>query len=87
MQTQVRDLMALEAQRKDKERKEGRSKQRTEEIHDTGDGRGFCLFEEAPLVWEAQDANVGCYMTVAAAVQSAAQYYRGIYDKENRAST
>ena len=49
--------------------------------------RGFCLFEEAPLVWEAQDANVECYMTVAAAVQSAAQYYRGIYDKKNRAST
>jgi hypothetical protein len=32
--------MALEAQRKDKERKEGRSKQRTEEIHDTENRKG-----------------------------------------------
>ena len=41
MQTCVRDLMALEAQRKDKERKEGRGKQRTEEIHDAGGGQGI----------------------------------------------
>ena len=69
MQTCVRDLMALEAQRKDKERKEGRSKQEVV--------RGFCLFEETPLVFEAQQE-------FAAAIQNAIQRYCVIYDEKKQ---
>lgn len=74
--------MALEAQRKDKERKEGRSKQRTEEIHDTGDGRGFCLFEEAPSVFEEQRGNLQRLKEFAAAIQNAIQCYCVLYDEK-----
>ena len=41
--------------------------------------RGFSLFEETLLVFEAQDQNVEWYMMVAAAVQSAIQCYCVIY--------
>ena len=44
--------------------------------------RGFSLFEEALLVFEAQDPNVELYMKVAAAIQNAIQCYRVIYDME-----
>ena len=40
--------------------------------------RGFALFEEALLGFEAQDANVEQYVKVAAAVQNAIQCYRVI---------
>ena len=45
------------------------------------------LFEEALLVFEAQDWNVEQYMKVAAAVQNAIQCYHVIYDKKKRANT
>ena len=49
--------------------------------------RGFSLFEEAPLVFEAQDRNVEWYTKVAAAVQNAIQCYRVICDENKRATT
>ena len=52
--------------------------------------RGFSLFEEALLVFEAQDPqdpNVGWYTKVAAAVQNTIQCYRVIYDEKKRATT
>ena len=49
--------------------------------------RGFSLFEEALLVFEAQDPNVEQYMKVAAAVQNAIQCYRVISDEKKRATT
>ena len=49
--------------------------------------KGFSLFEEALLVFEAQDQNVEQYSKVAAAVQNAIQYYRVIYDKKKTATT
>ena len=48
---------------------------------------GFSLFEEALLVFEAQDPNVEQYTKVAAAVQDAIQCYRVIYDEKRRATT
>ena len=48
--------------------------------------RGFSLFKEALLVFEAQDLNVEQYMKVAAAVQDAIQCYRVIYDEKKRAT-
>ena len=49
--------------------------------------RGFSLFEEAMLVFEAQHLNVERYMKVSAAVQNAIQCYRVIYEEEKRATT
>ena len=49
--------------------------------------RGFSLFEEALVVFEAQDPNVEWYTKVAAAVQNAIQGYRVIYDEKKRATT
>ena len=49
--------------------------------------RGFSLFEEALLVFEAQDPNVEWYTKVAVAIQNAIQCYRVIYDKKERATT
>ena len=48
--------------------------------------RGFSLFEEALLVFEAQEPNVELYTKVAATVQKAIQCYRVIYDKKKRAA-
>ena len=49
--------------------------------------RGFSLFEEALLVFEAQDPNVERFTKVAAAVRDAIQCYRVIYDEKKRATT
>ena len=49
--------------------------------------RGFSLFEEALLVFEAQDLNVEWYTKVAAAIQNAIQCYRVIYDEKRIATT
>ena len=46
--------------------------------------RGFSLFEEALLVFEAQDPNVEWYTKVATAVQNAVQCYHVIYDEKNK---
>ena len=80
--------MELEAQRKDEERQE--EEELTEELKrfTTQEmARGFSLFEEALLVFEAQDPNVGQYTKVAAAVQDAIQCYHVIYDEKKRATT
>ena len=44
--------------------------------------RGFSLFEEALLIFEAQDLNVERYTKVAAAIQNAIQCYYVIYDEK-----
>ena len=49
--------------------------------------RGLSLFEEALLVFEAQDPNTERYTKVAAAVQNAIQRYRVICDEKKRATT
>ena len=80
--------MELEAQRKDEKRQE--EEEVTEELKRFTTKEmagGFSLFEEALLVLEAQDSNIGWYAKVAAAVQNAIQCYRVIYDKKNRATT
>ena len=80
--------MELEAQRKDEEGQEeedvteGPKRFMTPEM-----ARGFSLFEEALLVYEAQDPNVERYPKVAAAVQNAIQCYLVIYDEKKRATT
>ena len=82
------DLVELEAQRKDEERQEEEEvieepkRFMTQEM-----ARGFSLFEEALLVFEAQDPNVEWYTKVAAAVQNAIQCYRVISDKKKRTTT
>ncbi len=82
------NLMELEAQRKDEERQEeeevteGPKRFMMQEMT-----RGFSLFEEALLFFEAQEPNVEHYTKVAAAVQDAVQCYRVIYDEKKRATT
>ena len=49
--------------------------------------RGSSLFEEALLVFEAQDLNIEWYTKVAAAIQNAIQCYHVIYDEKKRATT
>ena len=82
--TCAEDLMELEAQRKDGERQgeeeEPRRFTRQEAV------RGFSLFEEALLIFEAQDLNVEQCVKVAAAVQNAVWCYRVIYDEDKRAT-
>ena len=80
--------MELEAQRKDEERRQ--EEEVTEEpkrfmIKEMA--RGFSLFEERLLVFEAQNPNIEQYTKVAAAVQNAIQGYHVIYDKKKRATT
>ena len=48
--------------------------------------RRFSLFEEALLVFEAQDPNDEWYTNIAAAVQNAIQCYCVIYDQKRRAT-
>ena len=48
--------------------------------------RGVSVFEEALLVFKAQDLNVEWHMKGAAATQNAIQCYRVIYD-EKRGTT
>ena len=48
--------------------------------------RGFSLFEEALLVFEAQDLNIERYMKVATAIQNTIQCYCVIYDEKKRAT-
>ena len=46
--------------------------------------RGFSSFEEALLVFEAQDPNVEWYAKVAAAIQNVIQCYHVIYDEKKK---
>ena len=63
-----------------------RSNWRTEEIHNAGNGKEI-FFEEALLVFEAQDLNVEQYTKVAAVVQNAIQCYLVIYEEKKRSTT
>ena len=82
------DLMELEAQRKDKERQEEEEVTEEPKRFMTQEmARGFSLFEEALLFFEAQDPNVERYSKAAAAVQNAVQCYRVICDVKQRATT
>ena len=69
------DLMELEAQRKDEERQEEEVTEEPKTFMMQEVARGFSLFEEALLVFEAQDPNVEWYTKAAAAVQNAIQCY------------
>ena len=82
-----KDLMELEAQRKDEERQEEEVTEEQKRFMMQEIARGFSLFEEALLVSEAQDPNVEWYMKDAAAIQNAIQCYHVIYDEKNRATT
>ena len=79
------DRMELEAQRNEERQQEEVTEEpkrfTTQEM-----ARGFSLFEEALLVFEAPDPNVEQYTKVAAAVQNAIQCYRVIYDKKKIAT-
>ena len=82
------DLMELEVDRKDEERQQ--VEEVTEELKrfTTQEmARGFSLFEEALLVFEAQDLNVEWYTKVAAAIQNTIQCYSVIYEEKKRATT
>ena len=74
--------MELEAQRKDKERQEEEVTEELKRFTMQEMARGFSLFEEALLVFEAQDANIEWDTKVAAAVQNAIQCYCVIYDEK-----
>ena len=71
--TNNENLMELEAQRKDEERQEEEVTEEPKRFMTQEMARGFSLFEEALLVFEAQDPNVERYMKVAAAVQNVIQ--------------
>ena len=82
------DLMDLGAQRKDTEKQEEEEVTEEPKRFTTQEmARGFSLFEEELLVFEAQDPNVEEYTMVAAAVQNAIQCYHVIYDEKKRATT
>ncbi|XP_059984138.1 uncharacterized protein LOC132508194 [Lagenorhynchus albirostris] len=81
------DLMELETQRKGEERQEEEVTEEPKRYTMLETAKGFSLFEEGLLVFEAQDWNVEQYMKVATAVQNAIQCYRVIYDEEKRATT
>ena len=75
----------LEAQRKDEERREEEEvAAEPKRVTMQEMARGFSLFEEVLLVFEAQDLNVEWYMKVAAAVQNTIQCYRVIYDEKRK---
>ena len=62
----------------------GRSNWRTEEGHDAGNGTGIFLFEEALLVFEAQNLDIERYTKAAAAIQIAIQCYCVIHDDKKK---
>ena len=49
--------------------------------------RGFSVFEEALLAFEAQDLNIEWYTKGAPAVQKAIQCYCVMYDEKTRATS
>ena len=81
-----KDLMELEAQRKDEERQEEEVTEEQKRFMMQEIARGFSLFEEALLVFEAQNPNVEYYTKFAAAVQNVIQCCRVIYEEKKRAS-
>ena len=82
------DLMELEAQRKDEEKQEEEDVTEEPKRFTMQEmARGFSLFEEALLVFEAQNLKVEWYTKVAAAVQNAIQCYCVIYDEKKKATT
>ena len=75
------------AQRKDEERQEEEVTEDPKRFTAQEMARGFSLFEEALLVFEAQDLNIEQYTKGAATVQNAIQWYRVIYYEKKRATT
>ena len=76
--------MVLKVQKKDKERQEEEVTEEPKRFTMQEMAREFSLFEEALLVFEAQDPNVERYSKVAAAVQNAIQCYCVIYDEKKK---
>ena len=81
------DEKKAEAQRKHKEQQEEEVTEEPQRFMLQEMARGMSLFEEALLVFEAQDPNIERYTKVAAAVQNSIQCYRVIYDEKKRATT
>ena len=77
----------LQAPRKDKERQEEEVTEEPKRFTTQEMARGFSLFEEALLVFEAQYPNVELYTKVATAIQNAIQCYCVVYDKKKTATT
>ena len=75
------DLMELQAQRKNERRQEEDITEQLKRFIMQEMPRGFSLFEEALLVFEAQDLDAEQYTEIAAAVQNAFQCYPVIYDE------
>ena len=75
------------AQRKDEERQEEEVTEEPKRFMMQKMARGFSVFEEALLVFEAQDPNVEQYTKVAEAVLNAIQCYCVVYDQKKRATT
>ena len=77
-----KDLIKLEAQRKDEERQEEEVTEEPKRFMTQEMARRFSLFEEALLVFEAQKPNPGRYMKAGATIQNAIQCYHDIYDEK-----
>ena len=67
------DLMESEVQRKNKRRQEEEVTEEPKRFMMQEMARGFSLFEEALLAFEAQDLNIQQYTEVAEAVQNIIQ--------------
>ena len=88
MRTCVEDLIELEAQKKDEERQEEEEvTEETKKFTTQEMARGFSLYEEALLAFEAQGPNIQWHTKVAAAVLNSIQCYCVIYDEKKRATT
>ena len=77
--------MEWKPQKKDEERQE--EEEATEKLKKQKMARGFSLFEEALLVFKAQDPNVEWYTKVETANQNTIQCYCVIYNEKKRATT
>ena len=78
------DLMELEAQRKDEERQKEEVTEEPKSFTTQEMARTFSLFEEALLVFGAQDQNMERYMKVAAGIMqhNAIQGYHVVCDEK-----
>ena len=79
--------MELKAQRKDEREEEEEVTEEPKRFMTQEMARGFSLFKEALLVFEALDPNVERYMKVVATVENEIQCYHVNYDEKKRGIT
>ena len=78
----------MKPQKKDEERpEEEAAAEKLKRFTTQKRARGLSLFEEALLVFKAQDPNVEWYTKVETAIQNTIQCYCVIYNEEKRATT